>query len=302
MNKQAFVKDGRFVELNWTKRAIEITEGEIGTVGESLDEVMTSEDEVRYRIDREVARLRSAGFVEGDSKRLTEEEAAWQQVNALARPIAIPSYANEPGDPAGSRAGGTPWLTPGAPHPTCERCQLTLQLIVQIDLADVRDVLAIGDGLLQYFACDRSCYYEDIGEPFSCSAVRVIDPAGGALAPIRDDLDEDGNYIDTHVLLNRRITWTRDTDLPSPYVIRERLEIDDDTLEDLRIPARWEKVGGWTCWAQSARTIECANCSVAMEHVLQLEHAVEFAQELGGNIQYIVRCPKCAAMTAYQQH
>lgn len=304
MNKRSFVRAGRFVELGWSKRAIEITEGAFGTPGETLDEILGSTDEVTYRIDREVERLVAAGYVEGESGRISAEEACAKRAREHQRPCAVPIFDNNnQGDPDGSRAGGMPWLAANDEHPRCKRCELPLQLVVQIVLSEVP--LAIGEGLFQYFVCDRECNYDQGWKEFAESqCVRVIDPSGGALATGADELDEDDNYVDTHTLDARRITWQMQTDVPAPSTLVSLLSIDDDLAADVEqlLTYRYEKVGGWPYWPEPDGNIHCPTCELEMEHVMQLEQAVHGAEVVDGNIHFVVRCPKCAAMTSYQQH
>jgi hypothetical protein len=306
MSKRSFVRDDRFVEVAWTKRAVERVEGQRDTPGVIFDDTFPSEAEVEAHVTELIRALLAAGYTEVDAATPLRIDFA-EYVEALARPCATLQLEVSPGESAGSRRGGLPWLAASDTHPRCGVCEQPMQLVVQLALGELAEVLAIGEGLLQVFVCDSACYYAQGWAAFAKSQqVRVIDPNHGAVAAPSTATDDDGNETEVPTLAERTIRFNFAGDYPSRHDLAALLGTDQATAQglilDAELGSRFEKVGGWPCWAQSDETPTCPTCATRMTHVLQLESALHGATTISGNVLYVVRCARCATFTSLQQH
>ena len=97
--------------------------------------------------------------------------------------------------------------------------------------------------------------------------------------------------------------WEIADDVPGPEAICDLVDVEPWEARELRdqltargYPWRFEKLGGWPCWAQSVEHVDC-HCGVTMAPVLQLETATAGADVLGGLMFYVFRCAGCGDMT-----
>jgi hypothetical protein len=316
-NKLSFLRSvedkEEFVEITWTRRAIEIAAGTRGTPGKSRDKIFKSEAEVAEAVRAQVERLVADGFAayNGDVALRLEpaEHVAQTAEQRHTRLCAVPVFSEEPAEDNGSRRGGIPWLAAGESWPTCASCKRPLRFVLQVALADVKD--APGplprEGLLQVFACDSTCNAQSGWEAFSgANLVRVSDGAKGRLAALPKVVADDADFL----VAERRIeSWSLLPDLPGPVALQSLVGVDFDTafegwerLNEKGLTNRREKIGGWPSWVQDEEKITCAKCgSAPMTFAMQLQETLTELEVLHGNTLYVLSCPQCEALTTVQQ-
>lgn len=302
-----------FAEISWTRRALEVVEGALGTPGKSRDQIFKSEADVQEAVRSEVQRLLDEGYAEHTGNapvRVDPAEYVAQKAEQHhVRTCAVPVFSQGPSEPRGSRRGGVPWLSIGEEWPRCISCKRPLRFVLQVALADVANVGGAlpREGHLQFFVCDSDCYYQNGWEPFSGGTlVRVIDAPEGQLAVVPEEVASDADFL----MAESRIEgWNFVGDLPGPEELKELVGVDFDTalegwelLVEKGLTDRWEKIGGWPRWAQEQERIACRKCGEGpMTYSMQLEATLRELEVLRGNSLYVLRCATCSQMTTVQQ-
>ena len=107
------------------------------------------------------------------------------KIKHLARKTWKPLIANGDGLPSASKFSGKPWLGKNEQWPECPNCGKTMQLFLQLDLAQLPEPVRdeFGSGILQMFYCTNSdplCEVEcKAFFPFAKSEMlRIVQPDG----------------------------------------------------------------------------------------------------------------------------
>ncbi len=171
-----------------------------------------------------------------------------------------------------SKIGGIPYLRNENDWPVCPNCQRNMDLLVQLNLADLPERQA--DGLVQLFYCtaketDCSSILEGY-LPFSkASVVRKISVTGPS-AKVRPNL--------TEVFQEKRIVgWQSCFDYPhrEEYDILG-IEVPHDGVFDylyeqkIGSPIRKDKLFGWPYWVQGAEYPQNPETGSQMQFLFQL--------------------------------
>jgi uncharacterized protein YwqG len=226
---------------------------------------------------------------------LDEALAALQPwIQRHEKPCWHPVTDDGDGEATDSKFGGIPWLAPGEPWPTCQRCNHAFELMLQLNLSQLPPELdgAFGTGLLQLFYCvTGECDGFGGWEPFADVAqhVRIVNPQGTA-----GTVDFQGTFPPKRI-----VGWSRKRDRPDPEE-HSRLGIEVDyhfktvpyTPAELTCPEfgvrlsgipqitklhetihslPGDKLAGWPHWAQGAEYPACPRCSQPMRYVFQVD-------------------------------
>lgn len=199
----------------------------------------------------------------------------------------------------GSRYGGIPWLSPGEQWPACGNCRRPLQLLLQLNLADLPE--PEGTGLIQLFYCtNREAGCEELCEadrPFSpASAIRLVYPESVS-GPVQARQPREG----CTPFSERMITGWRELPPELPWFdeawdLLENAgtrvdELWQEGLDEMPDPAQGDKFGGWPRWIRDVGYPGCPRCACPMELMFQLagDHLpLRFGDD---GCAWITRCP-----------
>lgn len=185
------------------------------------------------------------------------------------KPIVIPGDR----DRATSKFSGHPWLAADEAYPTCPNCGKPMQLLLQLNLAELPAAVQgrLGQGLLQLFYCTSEeplCECDcDAWAPFATSTLaRVIQPEGTASDR---DLPPIENYFPPKTIVD----WHIMDDFPG-YAEREVLGIELTEAEETALekyPQAGDKLLGYPLWIQGIEYPDCPICGQTMRLVFQLD-------------------------------
>ena len=197
-----------------------------------------------------------------------------------------------------SKLAGTPWTAPDAPWPTCPNCGRPLQLLLQLDTADLPAPVAHGPGLLQLFYCtsqDPLCEVDcEAFLPFSASVVaRLVAPEG--------DPSDALPVLDDPFPPRRIVGWEPVDDLPTPD---DAPEVDLpqevwDAVYETGLLER-DKLAGWPLWIQSPERPDCPRCGRTMEVVFQIVSEDQLPIVFGDmGTGHLTQCPEHPDVLAF---
>jgi Domain of unknown function (DUF1963) len=233
---------------------------------------------------------------------LLEQLRPWFEKHA--RVAWIPKTANTDGRSTASKFSGVPLLQKGEAWPMCSSCTKPLELLMQLNLAELPDPdLDFGEGILQLFYCvgpDFCASFEAFSQGVLC---RIIQP--DAAVPAASNLNQ---FPPKSI-----IGWEPIADVPSEAEL-ERLGIEIDYDFPLREPPyrttalscrelnpnQMDKLFGWPCWLQSDAYPKCPECNVDMNYLLQIasEDNVPYMFSDCG-IGRITQCPQHKYVLAF---
>ena len=199
-----------------------------------------------------------------------------------------------------SKLAGTAWTSDDAPWPTCPNCGRPLQLLLQLDPADLPDgapEVGAEGGLLQLFYCtsqDPLCEVDrEAFLPFSDSVVaRRVVPDGEPAAPPALAAPFPPRQI---------VGWEPLDDLPTP----------EDAPDAALTEAEWDevyatghverdKLGGWPLWIQGPERPDCPRCGRTMEVVFQLVSEDQLPIVFGDmGTGHLTQCPEHRDVLAF---
>ncbi|MGE3728030.1 MAG: DUF1963 domain-containing protein [Candidatus Sericytochromatia bacterium] len=177
-----------------------------------------------------------------------------------------------------SKFSGKAWLPVEENWPFCQNCQTPMQLMLQLNCADLPDEVQTiaGTGLLQLFYCVNTepfCAIDcEAWYPFAKSVLaRRVQPNGqGSVAHLPENAFP----------AQRIIAWKAGPEeYPSAeeakdFLSEREADLSDDEydllLEEMG-PASGEKLGGWPAWVQGVEYPHCPDCKVAMVVIFQLD-------------------------------
>ena len=182
----------------------------------------------------------------------------------------LPTVAADDGPPTATKLGGTAWIPAGEAWPTCPNCGKPLQLLLQLDTADLPEPVhgAYGQGLIQLFYCTSQeplCEVDcEAFFPFSESVVaRLVRPAGDG-AEVAPDLADP--------FPPRRVTgWEPVDDVPVAEDVPDvdLPDADWDVVYETGLVER-DKLAGWPVWIQGPERPTCPRCGATMDLVFQI--------------------------------
>ncbi|WP_218827537.1 DUF1963 domain-containing protein [Rubricoccus marinus] len=216
-----------------------------------------------------------------------------------------PLTSAEMGPADASSFSGLAWIPEGETWPECPNCGRPLQLLAQLNTADLPEPTRAqaGTGLIQAFYCtnaDPKCDVDLEGwAPFSdAHVVRRVVPSGVPALSSPPEAIPDR-------FPPRRITgWTAFEEPPlyEEAAVRS-VELDDatwDALADDGWPRAGDKLGGWPHWVQSPERPACRRCGREMEVLLQLDshdHLPIYFGDMGAG--HLSVCPEHADVLAF---
>ena len=198
-----------------------------------------------------------------------------------------------------SRYGGLPWLAPGENWPLCGHCRRPLQLLLQLNLAQLPE--PEGSGLVQLFYCtNRETGCEDLCEahrPFSAACLaRLVypDDLAGKGVP-RQPREGCTPYSERSIVGWRELP----AELPWFDEAWDLLEVKgtkvdefwQEGLDEMPDPSQGDKLGGWPRWILDVDYPICPRCQGTMELFFQLagDHLpLRFGDDGCG---WLSRCP-----------
>lgn len=187
----------------------------------------------------------------------------------------LPLVLEQDGPAWASKFGGAAFLPEGESHPICPNCGRPLQLLLQLDVANLPEPQCWGaDGLVQLFYCtnvDAKC--ESKCQAFAPGSRSVVarrvaadTPGGASSASIE------------HALAPKHIVeWSFADDYPDfeepvSRQFGEQLTVDEFyAWIDNGLTLVGEKLGGWPAWVQGADRPPCPKCSRGMEAIFQID-------------------------------
>lgn len=291
-----------FVELEWTRRAVEITQGRVGTAGTAESLVFKSETEVLNCVAERTRQFEQQGFVQqppGTTLRLNpSEEDAERILEQYGKPCALPDLSVADGAPGASRLGGFPSLDDANPWPRCGVCREPMTFLAELVASELSGLLepVPFEGRLQIFECPNC----DRHEHFTSSrCVRQI-----ALdAVVTTALPDEGPHWSRFMIPKRSILgWMVARDTPDIDEVNRLCDYDVDEASELLAQRghrhRDEKVGGWPSWIQDIDYGECDVCpGSTLVFVMQLA-AAALGEE---SALYVLRCPSCGKLGSVRQ-
>jgi hypothetical protein len=208
------------------------------------------------------------------------------------RPAWLPVLAAEAGAVTASKFGGVPYLPEQGSWPRCGSCGEWLQLLLQLNAADLPDEARdLFVGMLQVFCCtERACTPM---EPFSAATLVRLVSLSGAAAYASPPFEE--------AFVGRAITgWEQRVDYPSP----EEVE-----LLGIKVEQPWEnevfalggdKLLGWPGWPQNVGYAKCPQCLGRMRTIVEIasEEAVPHMFGDGGSA-WVSQCPTHRTVLAF---
>ena len=230
-----------------------------------------------------------------------------------------PEVRSDDPAPTGSAFSGLPLLRPGEDWPMCHGCQLPMELLLQLDLAELPEERH-GTGVLQLFYCVSEDPCDRGWEPFAdvSSLCRVID--GDEARPATTNL----NRFPAKSIVG----WTGLSDSPDPaehdrlglrfdYHFRDvpfqpmEFWCDElgvhfvgapyiDYLQEHVAAADGDKLGGWPRWVQGVEYPTCPECGAVMALVMQLDSEDNIPYMFGDcGTGHITQCPHCQHVVAF---
>jgi len=213
----------------------------------------------------------------------------------------------------GGQFGGSPRIPPGETWPMCGVCKAPLQLFVQLPTARVPRRIQGDGGWLQVFECtvDGCPSWEPFG---GANLVRLIPGAapitphpGGEPFPTRaitgwTELVEYPHNEDHEELgLTYKHDHPRDkTTATCPALGLVGFDIPYQSSDQIAVPARGDKLGGWPWWHMSAEYPSCPRCAGRMAYLLQLDSEDHLPYNFGdGGTAHVTQCPSHPEVLAY---
>jgi hypothetical protein len=222
----------------------------------------------------------------------TSREELLAALHEHRRPAWLPMLAAEQGPVTASKFGGVPYLPKPGSWPRCGSCGEWLQLLLQLNAADLPDEARdLFVGMLQVFCCtERACTPT---EPFSAAtAVRLV-ALSGAAAYTSPPFAE--------AFLGRAITgWEQRVDYPAPEEV-ELLGIKvEQTPENEVFALGGDKLLGWPGWPQNVGYVKCPQCRGRMRTIVEIasEQAVPHMFGDGGS-GWVSQCPTHRTVLAF---
>ena len=296
------VRGDLFAELEWTRRAVEITQGRVGTAGKAESLVFKSEAEVLKCVEETTRQFEQQGYVQqppGTTLRLSPtEEDAERILEQCGRLCALPDLRVAGGAPGASRLGGYPSLEDPSAWPRCGLCREPMTFLAELVASELSGLLEPlpFEGRLQIFACPNC----DRPEHFTSGrCVRQI----GLDAVVATTLPDEGPHWSRFMIPKRSIVgWRVARDTPDIDEVNQLCDHDIEEASELLAERghrhRGEKVSGWPSWIQDIDYGECDVCpGTALVFVMQLA-AAALAEE---SALYVLRCPSCGKLGSVRQ-
>lgn len=278
-----------------------------------------------YRLRSDVEHIRE----EIDSRLEQQVEARGRQAMKLLRPWKEahgrlawkPIVQARDGSLTASKFCGIPWLANDEEWPKCGYCRTPLQLLLQLNLAQLPKELAdqLGPGLLQCFYCvhgedesgDDCPSMTTAWKPFSKGKlVRLVHARGSRKT--RPVPIERGYFPGKTV-----VEWRRFTDFPSPVEFGElglkftknsrtsamEVKCGEPKLNLWGIPHKvqsglceprgGDKLAGWPKWIQGVEYPKCPRCRTRMRFIFQIDSRDHVPYNFGDmGCGHITQCPK----------
>src|SRR5262245_3014020 len=137
-NKRFFLdRQGQreFVEIRFTRRALEVIQGHSGTLGVMTESKFRSEAELTNTLLVLIGRLLKEGYQEAPSSMMLRADPIVFRAEWLARDYgrrcAMPFFSSRPNF-AFSHRGGLPILQSGEAWPVCGRCRNPMRFFLQV--------------------------------------------------------------------------------------------------------------------------------------------------------------------------
>lgn len=232
----------------------------------------------------------------------------------------LPRTADSGGLPTASKFSGQLLLLKDEPWPLCGSCQQPLELLLQLNLAELPDrSLDYGPGMLQLFYCVGPAYCEPGWEPFSnVSLCRIIQPTAALPAA------ENHNRFPAKSIIG----WEPIADLPSsaehePLGIEYNFHFRDvpyqpaemwckelnlhfvgaasiDRLGEEVTASASDKLAGWPCWVQGVEYPKCPECGNEMSYLFQMGSEDNVPYMFGDcGVGHITQCPQHKHVVAF---
>lgn len=233
---------------------------------------------------------------------------AWQRLHR--RTAWRPVVSDSDGPAGASKFSGTPWLARGESWPKCGCCRHDMNLVLQLDLAQVPKELRgdFGPGLLQFFSClpmGRGCD-GFFGQESRTRVLRVVKGKSGGKGKIQIPSNQsapkslvgwkpivDDPKQDDRRMLGFRATSSKakryvDISMPDAYVLR----FPEKELDRLWSNDRNDKLFGWPAWEQGNVWPYCPRCWRRMDLVFQIasyDNVPYYWGDVGRG--HIMQCP-----------
>ena len=292
-----------FAELEWTRRAVEITQGRVGTAGTSESLVFKSEAEVLNCVEERTRHFEQQGFVQqptGTTQRLNpSEEDAERILQQYGRPCALADLSVAAGATAGaSRLGGVPSLDAASAWPQCGGCREPMTFLAELVASELAGLLepVPFEGRLQVFECPN-CDGREHFTRSRCVRQIALDAVVATALP-----DESAHWSRFMIPERSIVGWTVARDTPDVDEVNELCDYDIDEASELLAQRghrhRGEKVGGWPSWIQNIDYGVCDVCPRStLVFVMQLA-AAALGEE---SALYVLRCPSCGKLGSVRQ-
>jgi uncharacterized protein YwqG len=249
------------------------------------------------------------------SDELIERLEPWR--NRWMRPGWSPITEDGESSQTASKFGGTPWLSPDESWPYCPHCQTTMPLFLQLNLAELPDVVAYeyGSGLLQVFYCTKC---DDGWEPFSkTSVVRIVQADGegavgvGNAPPFAaktvigweqfEDFPHPQDHPDLGLTYRYQFEIPLRTTVSCPELAIEAEIVGNEYLaEEISSAETGDKLAGWPCWVQGAEYPGCPLCHQQMRLVFQLDSNDNLPFMWGDmGVGHVTQCPEHKEIVAF---
>lgn len=224
------------------------------------------------------------------------EDQNRQILEKKRRSAFIPITDNVDGKPTDSKFGGTPYLLGGEDWPCCTHCGLPLQLFLQLNVANLPDLVQqamnLLSGVIQLFYCDDDdCVNEcESFEPYSiCHFVRLVrDVSQATNKPTSRPSDP--------YPVERIIEWEEVEDYPSPDELVEEGLVVNEELEEFLVtsqkPELGDKLWGWPFWIQEVSYPSCKECAQPMRLLFQFDSEDHLPVMFGDSgVAHLTQCP-----------
>ena len=169
-----------------------------------------------------------------------------------------------------------------------------MQMLVQLNTADLPEGTDYGSGLIQLFYCMNETPHCEVDceafFPFARSVFAQLVPISGpGTVP---DADVDDAFPALQIT-----NWEALDDYPNPEEADEMgVSLDDqahDALGDAELPHRGDKLGGWPAWVQGVEYPERPDCGTPMRLVLQID-SEDHIPYMWGDVGcgHLTQCPE----------
>jgi hypothetical protein len=220
--------------------------------------------------------------------------AVWMEKKR--RPSWKPVTAEGDGPDTASKFAGLPWLAHPQDWPACPTCQVAMQLLLQLNLAELPEEIGptIGSGLFQFFSClrdDCSEFADNFLVPYPKNQLRrIIEPSGTGRAAIPEGTEPFpprlimGWVVQDDYPCGEERGWMGEEDGES-IVSSEGLDAQYPTIAG-------DKLGGWPYWIQGVEYPECERCGELMRLIFQVDSVDNLPHRWGDNgCAHLTQCP-----------